>query len=251
VIEVAGLGKVFRPPGQLSDLLRGQLRGKDVVALRNLNFSVGKGEVAAVVGANGAGKTTLLRILAGLLSPSEGRAEVAGQDVGKRGSRSAFRQRVALVVAEERSFMWALTGRENLLFFAALHGFSRAIAAARTDALLERVGLEAARDRRYAEYSRGMRQRLALARGLLGDPEVLLLDEPTLGLDPVGARDLRRFLRDEIIEGNGRTAILGSNDPAEVAVLADRVLYLEAGRLTGESAPAELGQRLGLDGVNA
>jgi ABC-2 type transport system ATP-binding protein len=91
-----------------------------------------------------------------------------------------------------------------------------------------------------------MRQRLALARGLLGEPDVLLLDEPTLGLDPVGARDLRRFLRDEVLKGHGRTALVGSNDPAEVELLADRVLYLKAGRLDGESLPGELSARLGL-----
>ena len=91
-----------------------------------------------------------------------------------------------------------------------------------------------------------MRQRLALARGLLGDPQVLLLDEPTLGLDPLGAQELRRFLRDDIIKGAGRTALVGSNDPAEVKVLADRVLFLRAGRLRGEGRPADLDQHLGL-----
>jgi ABC-2 type transport system ATP-binding protein len=246
VIEVAGLGKTFRPPGGVRDLLRGRLRGKAHQALSNISFQIAPGEVVAVVGENGAGKTTLLRILAGLLTPTEGRAQVAGADVTTAGPSSAFRRRVALVLADERSFMWSLSGLENLCFFAALHGLNRGAALVRSRALLDRVGLAAASGRRYGEYSRGMRQRLGLARGLLGEPDVLLLDEPTLGLDPVGARDLRRFLRDDILKGRGRTALVGSNDPSEVELIADRVLYLKAGRLEGESPPRELAARLGL-----
>jgi ABC-2 type transport system ATP-binding protein len=252
VIEVDGLGKTFTSPGGLRDLLRGQLRGPSHTALSGISFSVARGEILAVVGANGAGKSTLLRVLAGLLTPTAGQARVMGQDVAVHGTGSDFRRRVSLVSADERSFMWSLSGRENLKFFAALHGMAPGEAGPRVDQLLDRVGLRADATRRYSDYSRGMRQRLSLARGLLGDPEVLLLDEPTLGLDPVGARDLRRFLRDQIIKGHGRTAIVGSNDPAEVQILADRVLYLAAGRVEGEGAPGDLARRLGLDeGVTA
>ncbi len=246
MIETDRLGKVFRAPGGVRELLRGRLRGPEHRALKDVSLTVRRGEVLAVVGPNGAGKTTLLRILAGLVTPSEGQARIDGRDVVTDGTRSDFRRRVALIVGDERSFMYPLSGRENLRFFAALHGHSSPQGAARADRLLAEVGLDEAAHRRYATYSRGMRQRLALARGLLGDPEVLLLDEPTLGLDPVGARDLRRFLRDDVIRARGRTVIIGSNDPGEVRVLADRVLYLEAGRLTGQSTPAELGARLGL-----
>jgi ABC-2 type transport system ATP-binding protein len=108
------------------------------------------------------------------------------------------------------------------------------------------VGLTAAADRRYLEYSRGMRQRLAIARGLLGDPAVVLLDEPTLGLDPKGARDLRVFLRDEVIRKPGRTAVVCSNDPAETRALADRVLFLDAGQIRSEAPPARIEVELGL-----
>ena len=247
MIEVSGLGKVFRPPGGVRELLRGRLRGKPITALRDLSFAVAPGEVVAVVGENGAGKTTLLRILAGLLTPTTGQARVAGHDVARDGTHLAFRQKVALVVADERSFVWSLSGLENLKFFAALHGHHRTDAAALAQDLLARVGLQPAGPRRYGEYSRGMRQRLSLARGLLGDPEILFLDEPTLGLDPVGARDLRRFLKEDVIAARGRTAIIGSNDPQEVRVLADRVLYLRAGQLVGESHPDELAARLGLE----
>jgi len=103
-----------------------------------------------------------------------------------------------------------------------------------------------AADRRYREYSRGMRQRLALARGLLADPEVLLLDEPTLGLDPRGARDLRAFLRDDVIRKTGRTAIVCSNDPTEAKAMANRVLFLDGGRLYADAPPERIEAELGL-----
>jgi ABC-2 type transport system ATP-binding protein len=243
-IVVEGLGKVFQSPAGLGEMLRGRLFGKPVEALADVSFTVPQGEIACMMGPNGAGKSTLVRILGGLLLPSAGRAQVAGIDAGA--GTSEFRRRVAFVVGDERSFHYRVSGRGNLHYFAALHGLPAAVARRRTGELLERVGLAEAADRRYREYSRGMRPRLAIARGLLGDPKVLLLDEPTLGLDPRGARDLRAFLREEIIRGAGRTAIVCSNDPAEARAMADRVLFLEAGHLRGESAPDRIEAELGL-----
>ena len=243
-ITVAGLGKVFHSPAGFRDMLRGRLYGKPVTALRDVSFTVRPGEIACVMGPNGAGKSTLVRILGGLLLPSSGRAEVAGIDAGA--GTSEFRRRVAFVVGDERSFHYRVTGRGNLHYFAALHGLSSGVARRRAGDLLDRVGLGQAADRRYQEYSRGMRQRLAIARGLLGDPQVLLLDEPTLGLDPKGARDLRAFLRDEIIRGAGRTAIVCSNDPTEARAMADRVLFLDIGRLQSEASPDRIEAELGL-----
>jgi ABC-2 type transport system ATP-binding protein len=246
MIQVEDLGKVFHPPGGVRDLFRGRLHGPPVVALEGVHLQVAAGEVLCLMGENGAGKTTLLRILAGLLSPSNGHAVVAGEDVARRGATIGYRRQVGLVLPDERGFRWSLTGFENLLFFAALHGLAAQDGRRRARAVLERVGLQAAADRRFAEYSRGMRQRLALARGLLGEPRVLLFDEPTLGLDPVGARELRRFLREEVLRAEQRTAIVGSNDPSEVRALGDRVLFLHAGHVRGEAPPAELERYLEL-----
>jgi ABC-2 type transport system ATP-binding protein len=243
-VVVEGLGKIFRPPGGTRDLLRGRLFRDPVRALEDVTFTMARGEIVCVMGANGAGKSTLARVLGGLLLPSSGRATVAGHEAGA--GAPGLRRSVSFVVGDERSFHYGVSGRENLRYFAALHGLDAATGRRRADELLARVGLAAAADRRYREYSRGMRQRLAIARGLLGDPEVLLLDEPTLGLDPVGARDLRAFLRDEVIRGAGRTALVCSNDPGEARALADRVLYLEAGRLAGESSPDRIEAELGL-----
>jgi ABC-2 type transport system ATP-binding protein len=243
-IVVEGLGKVFQSPAGLREMLRGRLFGRPVEALSDVSFTIPQGEIACMMGPNGAGKSTLVRILGGLLLPSSGQARVTGIDAGA--GTAEFRRRVAFVVGDERSFHYRVSGRGNLHYFAALHGLTAATARRRTGELLERVGLAAAADRRYREYSRGMRQRLAIARGLLGDPRVLLLDEPTLGLDPKGARDLRAFLRDEIVRGAGRTAIVCSNDPTEARAMADRVLFLEGGRLRGESAPDQIEVELGL-----
>ena len=241
-IVVENLGKTFYSPPGLGELFRGRLHGRPLEALAGVSFKVESGEIACIIGPNGAGKSTLIRVFGGLLLPSAG-GGVAGIDAARY---VEFRRRVAFIVGDERSFHYRVTGRGNLLYFAALHGLAGATARRKVDELLSRVGLSAAADRGYREYSRGMRQRLAVARGLLGDPDVLLLDEPTLGLDPLGARDLRAFLRDEIVRAAGRTAIVCSNDPTEARAMADRVLFLTGGRLSGEASPDRIEQELGL-----
>jgi ABC-2 type transport system ATP-binding protein len=243
-IAVEGLGKVFHPPGGIRDLLRGRLWREPVQALSDVSLTVAPGEILCMMGPNGAGKSTLARILGGLLVPSSGRAVVAGLDAST--AAPAFRRRVAYIVGDERSFHYQVSGRENLLYFAALHGLAPREGRRRAGELLERVGLRDAADRRFREYSRGMRQRLAIARGLLGEPSVLLLDEPTLGLDPRGARDMRLFLRDDMIRSVGRTAVVCSNDPSEARALADRVLFLEGGRVQREVSPHRIDAELGL-----
>jgi len=243
-IVVDRLCKDFRPPAALGEMLRGRFLGRPLRALSDVSFSVAPGEVVCVMGPNGAGKSTLVRILGGLLLPTSGTARVSGVDAAAGGA--AFRRRVAFVVGDERSFHFRVSGRANLHYFAALHGLPASEGRRRAAALLDRVGLADAAERSYREYSRGMRQRLALARGLLADPEVLLLDEPTLGLDPRGARDMRLFLRDEVIRKPRRTAIVCSNDPTEARALADRVLFLEAGRLHADAPPERIEAELGL-----
>ena len=229
-IVVEDLGKTFRPPAGLLDMMRGRFYGAPIEALRGVSFKVERGEVVWVIG--------------GLLSPSAGRAIVEGSDAAL--AIPELRRKVSFIVGDERSFHFRVSGRGNLHYFAALHGLPAGTARRRAAELLDRVGLGGAADRRYGEYSRGMRQRMAIARGLLGDPSVLLLDEPTLGLDPRGARDLRAFLREEVIRRAGRTAIVCSNDPTEVRALGDRVLFLETGLLRGEAGPDRIEAELGL-----
>jgi ABC-2 type transport system ATP-binding protein len=243
-VTAEGLSKVFRPPAGLRQLLRGRVFGEPVNALSDVSFTVARGEILCVMGANGAGKSTLVKILGGLLLPTQGRAQVAGLDVKE--ATPEFRRRVSFVVSDERSWEVRASGRTNLQYFADHHGFPSSVSRPKVSELLERVGLSAAADRIYREYSRGMRQRLAIARGLLGDPQVLLFDEPTLGVDPRGARELRSYLRKEVILGAGRTAVVCSNDPSEVRELADRVLFLEKGHKVTEVRPDQVDQVLGL-----
>ncbi|MEK7816918.1 MAG: ABC transporter ATP-binding protein, partial [Actinomycetota bacterium] len=154
--------------------------------MNNVNLTVNRGEIFGLLGPNGAGKTTLTKMLCTLILPTRGEATICGHDlIGQQGK---IKSSIALISSEERSFYWRLSGRENLRFFAALYGLSRSRAEKRIPELLVQVDMEAAAERRFQEYSTGMKQRMALARGLLADPEVFFMDEPTKGLDPVATR---------------------------------------------------------------
>jgi ABC-2 type transport system ATP-binding protein len=198
-----------------------------VVALDGLDLDVERGEIVAVLGPNGAGKSTLLRILGTTVIPDEGSATVAGADVVT--DPVAARRRLGLMVGDEHAIYWRLTGHENLRFFGALSGMSKARAAARSRELLAALGLEDAGDRRVLGYSSGMRTRLLLARALLVDPPLLLLDEPTRNLDPVAAVQFRdAALR---LAGRGGAGILfATHDLHEATSIASRVVVLSAGR---------------------
>jgi ABC-2 type transport system ATP-binding protein len=200
-----------------------------VVALDHVDLDVAPGEVVAVMGPSGAGKSTLLRVLATLVAPDAGTAAVAGADLAREGA--AVRRAIGLVLGEERSWYWRLSGRANLEFFAALHGCDRATARTRAAALLTGVGLGGgAADRRVGTYSSGMRARLALARGLVGEPRVLLLDEPTRSLDVGAADHVRALLRDHVAE-RSTAVLLVTHAAGEAAALADRVVVLGDGRI--------------------
>lgn len=244
VVQTQALGKRFRNPPALSALIRGRLRGETVTALEDITLSVDAGEAVALVGPNGAGKSTLLRILAGLLAPTSGEARVLGQDV--RTARAAYRARVGLVAGEDRSASFRLTGRQNLVFFAALCGWRGSDARGRVSELLSRVGLAEAADRSAGTYSSGMRARLSLARGLIGDPEVVLADEPTRGLDPRAAEEFRGLLRGLV--ASGRALLVATHDLGEVRAICQRVAVMEAGRLRALGSPGEAARLLGVDG---
>jgi ABC-2 type transport system ATP-binding protein len=245
VIEARALVKRFRAGTSAADLLRGRLRGREIVALSGLELGVARGECVAVVGENGAGKSTLLRLIAALLLPDSGALRVLDCDVGT--VDAGFRRRVCYVVAEERSFSWRLTGEQNLAFFAALYGLRGAAARARVGQALEIAELRSAARRPVREYSTGMRSRLAFARALLGEPELWLFDEPTRGVDPLAAARLRRFIRDELLARRGGTAVVATHDLGEVQALCTRAVALTAGRVVGEAAPDGVGRLLGTE----
>ena len=198
-------------------------------ALRGVSFELARGQALGLLGPNGAGKSTLLKVLAGLVEPDGGRLRMAGFDVSRQ--LSEVRELLGYALCEERSFYWRLTGRHNLKFFAALYNLFGRERDERVDEVIERVGMTEHADRPFRDLSVGMKQRLALARGLLSRPSILLVDEPTRSLDPGASLRLRRHLRRDLVEGLGVTMILATHDLVEAREVSDRILLLEEGRV--------------------
>jgi ABC-2 type transport system ATP-binding protein len=201
------------------------------------------GEVMAVVGANGAGKSTLLRILTTLLLPTRGRAWVGGADVEREPHRVL--QQLGFHGGSDASFYARLTALENLRFFASLNNLSSADASTRIAHLAELLHLGPFLESQVRTLSTGTVHRLGLARALLHRPSIVLLDEPTRSLDPLSASEFRRFLRDEIVRGQGATVLFASHTPVEVGMLAARVALLHSGRLLACEPLADLRARAG------
>ncbi|WP_035803606.1 ABC transporter ATP-binding protein [Kitasatospora mediocidica] len=220
------------------DLGRGRGGGqREVVALHALDFRVDEGTVHGLLGPNGAGKTTLCKILATVLLPTSGGVRVFGNDVVSRTRQ--VRQSVGVVFGGERGLYSRLTARQNLHYWCALYGLPRRALLARTEMLLARVGLSERSDEKVDGFSRGMKQRLHLARGLVGDPRLLLLDEPTTGMDPVAARDFRLLVAE--LRAEGRTILLTTHDMAEAEAVCDRVTLIDGGRALATEHPRALG----------
>jgi ABC-2 type transport system ATP-binding protein len=205
------------------------------VALDSVSLAVRAGEVHALLGPNGAGKTTLLRIFAGLLLPTGGEVRVLGRAAG---TSRAFRRRIGLVPSGDRSFYLRISGFENLLFFARLHGFGRRDATRRSLELLERVGLADAARKPVGLYSHGMQKRLSVARALLADPPILLVDEATHDLDPEGARRVRQLVLD--CARGGAAVIWATQRLDEIRGLADGVTLIAEGQAVFAGTVAEL-----------
>jgi len=245
MVTVDGITKRFRRPRTWRESVRAPFAAPRVTAVDRVSFAVAEGEVFGLLGQNGAGKTTLFKMLTTLLHPDDGTATIAGHDVRDEGA--AVRRLVAPVIANERSLYWRLSARENLRLFSSLQGLHGAAARTEEDRVLGVTGLTDSGAKMVRDYSTGMRQRLLIARALLARPRVLLLDEPTRSLDPISARDFRRFLRETIVEAEGCTVLLATHDADEVWDLCDRVGILERGRLLTVEATALLRHRSGGD----
>ncbi|MCP4589399.1 MAG: ABC transporter ATP-binding protein [bacterium] len=210
-------------------------------ALRNVSLRVEPGEMLGLLGPNGAGKTTLLKIIAALLYPTSGRVEVHGHSVFESNSRG--RGLIGLVTCDERSFYWRLTGRQNLRFFAALYGLSKGQFVTRSESLLETTGLSRAADLPYHTYSAGMKQKLAIIRGLLSEPRLVLYDEPTRSLDPLSTQNVRAWIISKRAAAPEQTHIIATNQLEEAEQLCDRVVIINRGVLIAQGTIDEIRQR--------
>ncbi|MEX1133342.1 MAG: ABC transporter ATP-binding protein [Acidimicrobiia bacterium] len=235
MLEVDGVSKIFPPA---TGILRAVMRtagDEPVDALAGINVKVDPGEVVALVGPNGAGKTTLFRIIATLLEPSAGRVFVGGNDV--MNAPEEVRKWIGLLLEGDRGFYQRLTGRHNLEFFGVMLGLSPADSRSRADQLMAQFGL-INRDRRVFGYSAGMRARLALARALMAEPRLLLLDEPTRSLDPSASLEVMEAIRG--LADAGHAILIASHRLNEVVAGCDRAVLLVDGRVHFDGPPADL-----------
>jgi ABC-2 type transport system ATP-binding protein len=230
-IEVEGLRRTYR---SRTGVLR--RRGTEIEALRGISFEVERGELFGLLGPNGAGKTTTIKILTTLLLPSGGSARVLGHDVAREPSE--IRRRVGHVFGGDRGLYDRLSALDNLRYFADLYRVPVGEKRGRIAELLELVGLEGRERERVETYSRGMRQRLHIARGLLHRPEILFLDEPTIGLDPVGARELRETIGR--LRSAGTTILLTTHYMYEADALCSRIAVIANGVFVAHGSPADL-----------
>jgi ABC-2 type transport system ATP-binding protein len=231
VIEAIELRRTYRTT-------TGVIRRKplEVEAVRGVSFAVEKGELFGLLGPNGAGKTTTIKMLITLLLPTSGEARVLGHDVVE--DAREVRKRIGYVFGGDRGLYERLSAYDNLRYFAELYGVSGKAQRKRIDEVLELVGLKGRESERVEGYSRGMRQRLHIARGILHDPEVVFLDEPTIGVDPVGARDLRQTIADLV--AGGKTVLLTTHYMFEADALCDRIAVIAKGQIVGEGTPSQL-----------
>jgi ABC-2 type transport system ATP-binding protein len=227
-VEVVALRREF--PGKTR-------RAAPVVALADVDLTIAPGEIHGLLGPNGAGKTTLVKVLSTILIPTAGSARVLGEDVVA--AAAEVRTRIGLVFGGDRGLYARLTGRQNLEYWAALYRVPAREVSGTVGSLLERVGLGARGEDRVETYSRGMKQRLHLARGLVATPQVLFLDEPTVGLDPMASLEFRRLVTE--LRATGTTILLTTHDMAEAEAVCDRVSLIDHGHILATERPATLG----------
>jgi ABC-2 type transport system ATP-binding protein len=231
IIEIKNLTRTFETKSGLFNSQKKAIR-----AIESLSFSIKKGEVFGLLGPNGAGKTTTIKILTTLLAPSSGEVKVFGYS--PFGEESFIRPRINFIYGGERNLYWRITGRENLSYFADLYKINNNIKKERIENLLDLVSLSDRADERVENYSKGMKQRLQIARGLINDPDILFLDEPTIGLDPVGAAELREIIRS--LSRLGKTIILTTHYMQEADELCDRIAIINKGKCLALDTPDNL-----------
>ena len=237
-VETENLGRIYKIHGNAKEK---NVR-KELIALQDVSLQVRQGELFGLLGPNGAGKTTLIKILTTLLAPNSGRARVAGFDVAKEPGK--VRPLINMVSGGESSGYGLLTVRENLWMFSQFYGLPSKQSYERIDALLKLVGLEDRINTKSSDLSTGLRQKMNIVRGFLTDPQVLFLDEPTLGLDVGASRDVRNLIRNWLDQDKTRTLLLTTHYMVEADELCDRVAIINHGRVLAFDTPSSLKQSL-------
>ena len=236
-IQTINLTKTFKTKTPNTSLLH--RKTFFVNALDNLNLNIKRGELFGLLGPNGAGKTTLVKILCTLLPPDDGTATVNGFDVAKQQMR--VKQSIGTIFSVgERGFFWRLSGYSNLEFFAAINNVPRSGRQKRIMEVLELVGLQEKAFEVFQKYSGGMKRKLALARALLADPPILLLDEPTTGLDVTSSRNIRDFIKNDLSKKHGKTVLYTTHYIEEVSQMCDRVAIMKKGKIVALDTPDAL-----------
>ena len=233
-ISIQNLSKTYPPSfPRLKAMLRMEVKSA-VEALRDVSLEVGEGEILGLIGRNGAGKTTLTKVIATLVQPTSGSVTVSGFDSIK--DEVKVRSLIGLATAEERSFYWRLSCEKNMMFFARLYGLRDREAKRRIGGIFEKVGLSDIADRRFSNISTGNKQKLAVARALLPDPPILLLDEPTRSLDPLAAAEMRNL----ISSLEDVSVLLTSHNLSEIEELCGRVAVISRGEIKAVDTPERL-----------
>ncbi|ULO05923.1 ABC transporter ATP-binding protein [Paenibacillus sp. 19GGS1-52] len=209
---------------------------KTTHAINDISFEVKRGEIFGLLGPNGAGKTTTIKILTTLLAPSGGEVEVLGYK--PFGEEKLLRPLINFIYGGERNLYWRLSARDNLLYFSDLYKIPKKVKEERIPELLKLVGLEERGDERVENFSKGMKQRLQIARGLVNDPEILFMDEPTIGLDPVGAKELRNIVKN--LSQKGKTIVITTHYMYEADELCDRLAIMDKGKILALDTTANI-----------
>jgi ABC-2 type transport system ATP-binding protein len=228
-VSVRDLNKQFKSTRDISNLVRFWKKREITAALTDVNLQVKRGELVTLVGPNGAGKSTLLKAISTIIRANHGTIEVMGYDVAQNPRK--VREQVGYILADERSFYWRLSCRENLRFFGALQGLYGDKCAERIAELSAMFGLSQQLDKQFMNLSTGQRQRLAIARGLIADPPVVLFDEATRSLDPGRAERLRWIVRELLVNQKKKSVLFASHNLDEVQAISDRCALMVAGRL--------------------
>jgi ABC-2 type transport system ATP-binding protein len=237
-VQASNLTRIFEVKRKRAGFLGSIRRKKErILAADHISIAIKRGELFGLVGPNGAGKTTTIKMLCTLLLPTSGTAWINGHNVVEQ--RDKVREKINVVLGGERALYWRLTGRENLWAFSRFYNIPSNVANERITEVLELVDLTERADDRVERYSKGMKQRLQIARALLNDPEVLFLDEPTLGLDPDGARKIRQYIKGLVAEKQV-TVLLTTHYMYEAEEMCGRVAIIDKGKIVALGTPQEL-----------